>query len=634
MRTRFTPPNRVFRDTGGQASAFLLGLLPVLLLGASRGGYFPGSWGWASFILLVVAAVSLVGTRAVPGRRALLLLAFLAAHAAWTLTSVTWSHWPTQTALDSQRNLVYVAGFIAAIIVVRRSTLAALAGGCATAIALLSGYALLTRLLPERLGVYDPIAGYRLSEPIGYWNSLGLLCAMGMLLAIGLACSSRKRWVHVAAGTAVAIESATLYFTFSRGGVAAVAVGALALVVIERERIRALVLTLGVVAACIPIVALASRAEALTHVNQPIAAASAQGHALLWKVALLAPAAGLVVLLLSPLADRAQASRATRRAVGALTGIAIVAAIVLVTVRYGSPDTIARRVADRFTAPGADTGGDLTKHYLDLSSSGRNTQSRIAWDTWLDNPVIGTGSGTYERSFLLVRDYGKVRDAHNLYAQTLAELGVIGFVLLAGFIAATFSTLRRARLVPGAAGAGAAFFVWALHSAVDWNWQITSVTLPAMLLAAGLAVACRSTREPERARVWPHRVALAGVTALGAAALIGLAGNLYVSKATAALESGRPEQALADARRARTFAPWSTTPWLRIAQAETMMGDNRAARAALTHATGMDRRDWSLWLELAYVQTGKARLRSLAEAERWNPKAPQIAAFRESMGGG
>ena len=38
---------------------------------------------------------------------------------------------------------------------------------------------------PSGSGAFDPISGYRLAEPVGYWNVLGLLAAMGALLALG-----------------------------------------------------------------------------------------------------------------------------------------------------------------------------------------------------------------------------------------------------------------------------------------------------------------------------------------------------------------------------------------------------------------------------------------------------------------
>ena len=48
-------------------------------------------------------------------------------------------------------------------------------------------YGLLTRLFPDRLGVFDSIAVYRLAAPVGYWNTLGILASMGMVLTFGFA---------------------------------------------------------------------------------------------------------------------------------------------------------------------------------------------------------------------------------------------------------------------------------------------------------------------------------------------------------------------------------------------------------------------------------------------------------------
>jgi hypothetical protein len=37
---------------------------------------------------------------------------------------------------------------------------------------------------PGRPG-YAPEAGYQLAEPFGYWNALGIVVAVGLLLALG-----------------------------------------------------------------------------------------------------------------------------------------------------------------------------------------------------------------------------------------------------------------------------------------------------------------------------------------------------------------------------------------------------------------------------------------------------------------
>jgi O-antigen ligase len=80
------------------------------------------------------------------------------------------------------------------------------------------------------------------------------------------------------------------------------------------------------------------------------------------------------------------------------------------------------------------------------------------------------------------------QDAHSLYIQTAAELGVIGLALLAAFFAGIILAARRAlRAAPNlAAGLIAGLVVWAAHCAVDWDWEMPAVTLLAILLSGAL----------------------------------------------------------------------------------------------------------------------------------------------------
>ena len=76
----------------------------------------------------------------------------------------------------------------------------------------------------------------------------------------------------------------------------------------------------------------------------------------------------------------------------------------------------------------------------------------------------------------------------------------MGLGLLLAFLAAVAACARRAlRAAPGAAcGASAAVVVWALHSAIDWDWEMPAVTLVAVVLAGALiAAADPPTARPE-----------------------------------------------------------------------------------------------------------------------------------------
>ena len=109
--------------------------------------------------LWVVAVALLVRSELSIGRHELLWLGAWAAVAAWVAASLLWSADVTQTVHDTERALVYVAAVAAFLVLTRRGATVPALAGAATAIALVSTYALATRLFPERLGVYDPMAG-------------------------------------------------------------------------------------------------------------------------------------------------------------------------------------------------------------------------------------------------------------------------------------------------------------------------------------------------------------------------------------------------------------------------------------------------------------------------------------------
>src|SRR6266540_3054479 len=125
-------------------------------------------------------------------RAALVLIAFgaLAALTGWILFSALWTSSTTKTILEAERAGAYVAVLALLLVVVRKSSVAALVCGTWAAIAAVTLYALATRVFPERVGSFDPLAGYRLAEPLGYWNALGIFSVLGALLALGLAARS------------------------------------------------------------------------------------------------------------------------------------------------------------------------------------------------------------------------------------------------------------------------------------------------------------------------------------------------------------------------------------------------------------------------------------------------------------
>lgn len=93
------------------------------------------------------------------------------------------------------------------------------------------------------------------------------------------------------------------------------------------------------------------------------------------------------------------------------------------------------------------------------------------------HPLAGTGAGTFS---VVYHGLLPGHDAHSLYLQALAELGVIGLVLVAALflVPLVFAVLR------GSAAPAAGLVVFVLAAGVDWDWQLPAVTVAALALAA------------------------------------------------------------------------------------------------------------------------------------------------------
>lgn len=615
---------------GGVATVAVLVVLTAL--GAANGGYFPGSWGWAALVLLWLAGIALLlDEGAAIGRAGLALLGLLAALTAWTLLSVVWSSDVTQGVLEAQRDLVYVAGALAALLGARRSP-QSLVIGTWGAIVLLAGYGLLTRLFPERIGGFDAISGNRLSQPIGYWNSLGLLAGMGSLLALGLTARSPSRLVRATAAASVVPLFATLYCTYSRGGWIATAVGVAVLFLVDRRRLQ----LLGVAAALAPWAAvgvlLASRKQALTHTGYTLAAASSDGHSLAIVLVLLTAAAALTGLGVAVAEPRVTAPRIVRVAAAASVALALLAAAIGVSLRYGSPVGAVTQAWGAFVGTTPSTGSDLNARLFHLSGSGRITQWKVAWKQVEARPLLGGGAGSFERYWNQHRSVaGKVRNAHNLYLEVLSTLGPLGLVLIVAALAVPLVVARRARGEPLATVALAAYAAFLLHAIVDWDWQITSVTLAALL--CGIAVVLSAT---PRSGVAPltrrgRLLTLAVVGVLAAAAVYGIAGRIALARVSDAARDGNWSRLQADASRASTLMPWSTEPWQRAGVAQLQSGRFEEARTSLRKGIASGSGNWQLWLDLARAADGRERASALDRAARLNPRSPEIAAFRQTL---
>ncbi|HJS49887.1 MAG TPA: O-antigen ligase family protein [Gaiellaceae bacterium] len=612
-----------------------LGLfVAIVAVAAPNGSYYPSSWGWAALAFLWAGAIGLIAGRRVSfGRLEVAYLGSWLALLAWTAASLLWSSTTTQTMYEVERTIVYVS-FAFALAVLGRRGLPFLLPALLAAIVSVAAYALATRLLPDRVGSFDSYVTYRLSEPLGYWNALSVFVAAGSVLAVGLAARARNVVVRALSAASLVLLIPVLYFTFGRGGWLALAAGLAVAIVVDPRRLQ-LVTTLLLVAPW-PAFAVwqAYESPSLTTEFSALADASEEGSRLALTIAVLAVVAAAVTVTFALVSDRVSVGRGVRLAYGAVLTLALITCVASLITAYGGPAESYRRAVDSIKQSSPNVRGDQTRRLFSLSGNGRLE----TWESTLRDarahPALGSGAGTFERWWLEHREVPlKVRDAHGLYFETLAELGPFGLVALLGIVVVPLAAAVRARRSPLVAPALGGFTAIAVHAAVDWDWEMPAVIIVGLTCAGVLLLAPGAMG----IRRWtlgagPRAALLALIAVLSVVSFVTLTSNRYLGQASAALDRSDTAEAAADARRAERWAPWSTDALERQADAALADGSFERARRLYRAALAKDDGDWELWLGLALSSEGEAQRRALERARSLNPLAGAIEQLREQLG--
>ncbi|MGN6379243.1 MAG: O-antigen ligase family protein [Gaiellales bacterium] len=623
-----SPAPRV--DQGGRLAgrvpwAGLLVFVAVASLASGQGGYFPVAWGWLGLGCAWVGALGLVLRSEIEvSKLELAMVGGMGCVTAWTAASMLWTSSTTSTVLELERALAYMALVGALAVASRRSSALELLVGAWGGITITALYSLATHLMPERFGVYqDEIQTGRLFQPLGYWNALGIFAVMGIMLALGLVDRPGNLLLRAAAGASLAPLAATTYFTFSRGAWVSAGVAVVVVAALTPHRLRYALSVL--VAAPIPAIAVAymARLPALTaKIAVPAQVEHPGSHAAL-EAGVAAALTAAVVVVLAIAQQRVRVGAAARRWFSiALIGVAVVLAVAGL-VRVGSPVSAAHNAYRQLAEP-PPAPNDLNNRLLSLSLSGRNYLWRKALSQFSEHPVAGGGAGTYAQYWLAHRSQPDfVVDAHSLYLETLGEEGLIGLAALLLLLTPALVgavRLRREPCVPIAAGAYVAFLV---HAAVDWDWEVTAVTTVG--LVAGMAILVHARRAggmrlSTSVRVW----GAVGFVVIGTLAVLGLISNRALSDGNSALGRGDGRAALADARQARRFAPWSDLPEILAGRAQLRLGNRAAAIGAFRTATRRDPSDWVPWQYLWETTTGAQRANALAELLKRDPQYDRV----------
>jgi hypothetical protein len=485
-------------------------LLPgalIVFMGFSGGGYFPQTPAIAALILTQILLVRVLQANH-PfdgiGAWTLAVLAPLALFGALTLASALWSHSTSRALIAFDRIWFYLV-LLALFATIRPSPLNLrwLIRGLAIGSAVVCFAGLISRVLPDVWHTAPNVANERLSYPVTYWNALGLLATLAIVLTFHLTCTlSERRFVRALAAAAIPLLAATVFFTFSRGAIAAGAIGLLAYALLARPR-GLLSGALAVIPTSAVLVVFAYKANLLDTIDPTSDAAVSQGH----RVALAAlfcslAAAGLRLALAARLDPGLRSSPISRRVPRRTKWIAGLGALLVAVVLVLALSLPHKLLSDwhRFTSgTSVSNRGDLRRRLTDASNNGRTDLWRVAVHGFDQESLRGQGAGTFQITW----DQRKPRaiytvNAHSLYLETMDELGIVGLLLLlAAIVAALVGLALRARgslrSLYGALFATA--LVWALHAGVDWDWQMPVTTLFVFAIA-GLALGPREGAGP------------------------------------------------------------------------------------------------------------------------------------------
>jgi O-Antigen ligase len=566
--------------------------------------------------------------------------ALLAAFAAWTLASAWWASDAERPLVEFDRASLYLALFLLGATATRFSEIRRWAEGLVVGISATAVVALISRFFPsgfssQGMPTFLPNAEARLSFPVGYWNGLAIFVAFGFPLCLGLSVRAMRTWSRCLALAPVPLFAAVIYLASSRGGVIAACAGAVVFLVLTERRWSACAALVAAAVGSAAAVAVVASREQLVHGDRT-AEAAARGYAALVLLLAVAIATGALFAL----GSRALAGFRPGRTVARVL-VAVVTLALLVGATASHPrDRLATFKQGPSAAAVSGSDGVGRVHLLSGSGTGRWQFWSAALDEWRSAPAIGRGAGSYESWWAAHASFTYfVRNAHSLYLEVLAELGIIGLLLLAtplvyGACAAIGSTLRvgdEERVT--AASLVGVLFGFLLGAGIDWVWQLTALTAVGMvslgLLTGPLAVSssCDIARRAWRPTVRVAAIAV-GVLLVVAQAIPWLS-DLQLRASAAAVLRGDGGAAVRDAQQARRLQPWAASPYLQLALVYEQLGRLTAARDAIGAALDRSPLDWRLWLVSARLATeggdvaaGRA---GLLHAASLNPRSPLFA---------
>lgn len=609
---------------------FAVPLVLIIYLALESGGYelTPKSQAgiviWWAVLIGVVAGILPVARIS---RAGWVGLALLAALTLWTaLAAFTWTQSTERSMIELSRISMLLGTFLLLLLLQKKGDLRRSVAAVATAVGIVAALALLSRFHPGWFPELTfpenyPIA--RLTYPLGYWNGLATLMAMGLAALMWTVASARSASGRVLAAVAIPLVVLTVVLTASRGGIVEVAAVLLVLLALYPRRLSlCLNLVVPVLASVALLVFIAQRDDLR---NNTGGLASSQGTEMIWITLGVLLVAALAQALLVKALDSGmlKVPQMGRRATSRFGVVVAILGGALIVGAFASGFA-----GDKWSEFKEPVTNDGTVSRLSSVNSGERYE---LWDSALEasssERLVGIGPGAFEFWWARNGDgVGFVRDAHSIYLEGLAELGVLGFLLVLSLVALPIGlavtgavrnslTDRRAEL----AAAAAAMTAFAVAAGIDWAWEMTVLPVAFLVLAAAVFGPDDETREGrrfdpgnrERLAIWQKASAVLVSLAAMTVIILPLAGTSLVRESQSLYREGDVTGSLDKAEQAVKVQPYSSTAEIQVALLQSGMGDRAEALESAREATRDDPYNWRTWLVLSRI-AGQNGLTGLA----------------------
>ena len=444
------------------------GILGLLLITLFVGGYYRDvpRVGW----VLVALLAALVGIKGL---------------------SLIWTISDNQTVLELLRSSMYLATFILVLGALASSRqVSPLMDAAVLISAAVAGYGVMQKINPLSYPATTPDPT-RIGSTLEYANTTAMIVGLGIVLGLARMNEMKSPLARGVYAALVLLFTIALYLTLSRGGIISLGAGISTVFVLGGNRLQTFT-NLALVSA--PIAWLIYRVqdiETLFRENSTESQQLIDGAALRTDLLISMAAAFLLQAIYAMLAERYELVPGARKVLG---GAVLVGVLLLggVGAYLASDQLLAGSFSDAVTGR-LEESESANERLTSLSSNSRSQYWQVAWQEWKQHPLLGTGAGTFQFTWLEDRPgFGGVKQVHNVYLEQGTETGVFAFLALTGFAVLIVAYTARATwrskplgnrriLLSGLTGA---LVLYLFSSALEWHWYITASTLIFFILAA------------------------------------------------------------------------------------------------------------------------------------------------------